>query len=197
MASCTQLLRRINTTYTRVKLSISYLERAYGIDLRHSVLRQVHKAYLDSFGEPGIHDLASLVEDKTPCLPELGSPMNQAPMDVNPAVDAITIAAAIVPFTQTTHMGSSEAWDPDRWSSYSDLDVGHVPYPKVPAVAKPPDIYPSISRPFDGGEIAPTICSRCLMNLEAVNVAQEHEITMFLSPEWEDFRRVGLGILKS
>ncbi|KAL8992073.1 MAG: hypothetical protein Q9188_007663 [Gyalolechia gomerana] len=213
MASCTRLLRRINTTYTGVRLSKSYLERAYGTDLRHSVLQKVHKAYLDSFGEPGVQDLAWMVEDESPCLPELESPclpelespclpelespMNQAPMDIIPAVDARTTAAVTAPFTQTTDMESSEVWDADMWSPNSDLGVDRVTYPKVPALTKPPDVYPSLSRPSDCDEIATTICSRCLINLEAEDLARGHETTMFLSPEWEDFRRIGLGILKS
>ncbi|KAL8936107.1 MAG: hypothetical protein Q9216_005099 [Gyalolechia sp. 2 TL-2023] len=244
MASCTRLLRRINTTYTGVKLSRSYLERAYGIDLRHPGLQKIHKAYLDSFGEPGVQDLAFMVEDETPCLPELESPcppelessylaelespylpelessylpelespclselqspylpelespVNEAPMDIISAVNARPPTTGIVPYAQKMNMKPSEAWEGSVCSFYSDLGVDRVTYPKVPPLTKPPKFRPSTSRPLGCSDITTTICARCLINVEADNVARGNEMTMFLSPEWEDFRRIGLGILK-
>ncbi|KAL8717309.1 MAG: hypothetical protein Q9225_005441 [Loekoesia sp. 1 TL-2023] len=193
ITSCTQLLRRINATYTGVKLSKSYLKRAYGIGIRQEALQEVHKAYTESFGEPGIQDVAVTVDSETPCLPELESPMDQVPMDRILALYARTESA---PYMQTTDTEPGEAWDSDMWSPCNDLSSGSVTYPKVPALTKLPDSS-STSRPSSLREIVTTICSRCLVNLEAQDAASKQEMTMFLSPEWENFRRIGLGILRS
>lgn len=193
ITSCTRLLRRINTTYTGVKLSRSYLKRAYGIGIRQEALQEVHKAYLESFGEPGIQDLAVTVDSETPCLPELESPMDPVPMDRILAIYARTERA---PYIQTTDTEPSEAWDSDMRSPCNGSSFGSVTYPKVPALTKLPDLS-STSRPSSPREIVTTICSRCLVNLETQDAAREQEMTMFLSPEWENFRRIGLGILRS
>ncbi|KAI4183006.1 MAG: hypothetical protein L6R41_005670 [Letrouitia leprolyta] len=191
LASCTRLLRRINTTYTGVKLSKSYLERAHGIELRRSAFQRVHEAYLDSFGEPGIHDLSSSVEDGTPCLPELESPMNPAPMDFS------NTTTKIMPCTHTKTTELSDAWDSEEWPLTSDVAVDRVTYPKVPTLTKPPVLHSPMPSPSGSSEIITTICSRCLRTLETAHVAQTPEMTEFLSPEWENFRRIGLGILTS
>lgn len=190
-ASCVRLLRRINATYTGVKLSKSYLDRAYGIELRHFIFKRIHKAYIDSFGEPGIQDLASTVEDETPCLPELESPMNPARMDFS------HITTKVVPCPEATNVEPSEAWDYDIWPLAGESLVDHVTYPKVPILTKPPVFHSSMPSPSVSSEITTTICSRCLRTLETPPVAQKSEMTEFLSPEWESFRRIGLGILTS
>ncbi|KAL8984090.1 MAG: hypothetical protein Q9205_001866, partial [Flavoplaca limonia] len=79
MDSCVHLLRRINNTYKGVKLSQTYLERAYGTVLHHSTLREVCKAYDRSFGQTGVRGISVEAEIEIPQLPELESPIDGRP----------------------------------------------------------------------------------------------------------------------
>ena len=193
IVSTTQLLHRINTIYRGVRLSKSYLERAFGTELRHSVLREVHEAYLRIFGEPGIQGMAG---NQIPQLAELESPIAQTPISPVLELDTRTIAAQIGPFVQEMDGGSSDVLNTDRWSICSNLGVGTVTYPEVPARTKPPGLPLSMTTPMSSDEITTTICSRCLVNMDMENIFNNQEMTMCLGPEWETFRRVGLGILR-
>ncbi|KAL8646807.1 MAG: hypothetical protein Q9210_005924 [Variospora velana] len=193
VASCVHLLRRINQTYKGVKLSRSYLERAYSMQLQHSALEEVHQAYLRDFREPGVQDMR---DGRIPRLPELESPSAQRPADSLPERDATSPVAELQACTRTPDAASSEAWSPDLWSPCSELDAG-VTYPKVPTLSKQPDISPIVSTPSSPSELTTTICSRCLIDVKATEVAGKQEMTTFLSPEWENFMRVGLGILRT
>ncbi|KAL8644428.1 MAG: hypothetical protein Q9226_007771, partial [Calogaya cf. arnoldii] len=91
MDSAVHLLHRINITYRGVKLSRSYLERAYGTELRHSILREVCKAYYRKFGETGVREVSLQADSEIPLLPELESPTTTRPTYLLPELESPTV----------------------------------------------------------------------------------------------------------
>lgn len=208
-ASCVQLLRRINNTYTGVRVSKSYLERAHDTPLDLSALEKVHEVYLRDFREPGIQGLTTDSEDsisrlpelespteRQPRLPELESPTEWQPADLLSGMqDTRATAAELQAPERMGEMTWSEAWDSLIWSPCSDK-TADVTYPKVPTLTPVPGFPSPISTPPNLSELTTAVCSRCLVSIETQEASCKQEMTMFLSPEWEDFRRIGLGILK-
>ncbi|KAL8965385.1 MAG: hypothetical protein Q9197_006538 [Variospora fuerteventurae] len=193
VTSCVHLLRRINQTYKGVKLSKFYLERAHSMQLQHSALEEVHQAYLRDFREPGVQDMR---DGSIPWLPELESPSLQPPADNISELDTTSPEAELQPCTPTLNAASSIAWRPYSFSLCSELDAG-VTCPKVRTPSKQPDTSRNVSTPSSPSELTTTICSRCLIDVKATEVADKQEMKTFLSPEWENFMRVGLGILRT
>ncbi|KAL8760517.1 MAG: hypothetical protein Q9184_003296, partial [Pyrenodesmia sp. 2 TL-2023] len=208
-ASCVQLLRRINNTYAGIRVSKSYLERAHDTPLNLSALEKVHEAYLRDFREPGVQGLTMDSEDsisrlpelespteRQPRLPELESPTEWQPADLPSRVQYTSATAAELQASeQMREMAWSEAWDSPIQSPRSDT-TANVMYPRVPTLTKVPGFPSPISNSPSSSVLTTTICSRCLVGIETQESACKQEMTMFLSPEWEDFRRIGLGILK-
>lgn len=223
MDSCIHLLRRINNTYRGVKLSRSYLERAYGTEIRHSTLREVCKAYYRNFEETGVREVSLGADSEIPLLPELESPTTSQPTYLLPELESPTVGqhTCLLPelespisqnFTgipsaldaRTRTLGPArtptaenlddELCDIDMGSPCDYLDIG-VTYPKVPSLTKLPGLSPLSSQP-SLDTIITTICSRCLVSMQPEDVRCGQEMQMLLSPELENFRRIGLGILR-
>ncbi|KAL8686292.1 MAG: hypothetical protein Q9224_005491 [Gallowayella concinna] len=219
MDSCIRLLRHINNTYKGVKLSKSYLERAYDIDLPHLTLREVCKAYSRQFGETGVREVSLEADFETPQLPELESPTDaralcylpelESPTDLpelesptspeirnfHSRLDARTNAAAppCVPDVETPY---SEFFDIDMGSPSDYLNIGTT-YPKVvPTLTRTSETPPILSSQPSFDSITTTICSRCLITIQPQNTDCRQEMTMLMGSEWEDFRRIGLGIVQ-
>ncbi|KAL8738808.1 MAG: hypothetical protein Q9190_007945 [Brigantiaea leucoxantha] len=75
-----------------------------------------------------------------------------------------------------------------------------IAYPEVPLLSRFPKAppRPPLITPSNSVDIRRTICSRCLAEIEKPqSVHCNQEMTMLLSPEWESFRKIGLGILKA
>ncbi|KAL8775332.1 MAG: hypothetical protein Q9209_000339 [Squamulea sp. 1 TL-2023] len=206
--SCVQLLRRINNTYRGVKLSKSYLDRAYAIGFRHSTLREVCKAYTRTFEETGVREVSLAADTVIPLLPELESPSDgpssylpaelESPTSrrftgVRSALDARTRPAETV--CVPDHENSDdEDCDIDMGSPCDCLNIG-VTYPKIPPLTKLSGLTP-LSTQSSSDTITTIICSRCLANMQPQEVNCGQEMQMLMGPEWEDFRRIGLGILR-
>ncbi|KAL8777017.1 MAG: hypothetical protein Q9213_008046 [Squamulea squamosa] len=208
MDSCVQLLRRINDTYRGVKLSKPYLERAYDIELRHSTLREVCKAYTCTFGEAGVREVSLAIDGEVPQLPELESPTDERPAYLPAELESPTsqrftgTPSAIDARTRT----AETACEPDQENSdddVCDIDMGSpndylgigVTYPKIPSLTKLSGLTP-LSTQSSLDTITTTICSRCLAYMHSQETNCGQEMQMLMGPEWEDFRRVGLGILR-
>ena len=222
--SCVHLLRRINNTYRGVKLSRSYLERAYGNDLCHSTLREVCKAYYRNFRQTGVKEVSLEADSEIPLLPELESPITGQPTHLLPelesptvgqrnclplesltsqictgipsALDARTRRAGLA-HARRAEILEDELCDIDMGSPCDYLDI-RVTYPKVPRLTEPPGPPPLSSQTSQSSldTIFTTICSRCLVSMQAEEVTCGQEMQMLLSPEWENFRRIGLGIVR-
>ncbi|KAL8686204.1 MAG: hypothetical protein Q9218_007272 [Villophora microphyllina] len=214
MESCIHLLRRINETYRGIKLSVSYLDRAYNMDLPLPILREVCNAYSRELGEPGLQGLGSQVENEIPSLPELESPTDQQPanlfpmldtripaielespsdqqqpVDLFPMLDARTPAAELDTPTAERRSNGPDA-EVDWPLCIDDLEV-NVTYPSIPTSRSP-----CVTPPPSWSSLTTTICSRCLVNIDPEPRSCGQEMAMLMSPEWEDFRRIGLGILR-
>ncbi|KAL8867805.1 MAG: hypothetical protein Q9174_005422 [Haloplaca sp. 1 TL-2023] len=204
--SCVHLLRRINNIYKGVKLSEAYLARAYGIDLRRPTLSKVCKAYHQAFGQPGLRNFGTGI----PSLPELESPINPRPANLFPPVCAATIAelesptnpcsanlfppvdAAMIAELESPikALDSAEMNEVDLWSLYDDYAI-NVTYPEVPSASSL-----SVVTPPRLESLSTTVCARCLVDMGPQNMACGQEMSMLMGSEWENFRRVGLGILR-
>ncbi|KAL8728293.1 MAG: hypothetical protein Q9181_005396 [Wetmoreana brouardii] len=194
MESCVHILRRINATYRGIKLSKSYLERAYGMGLSESTLKEVCQAYLHEFSEPGVQGMNVKAGCEVPQLPELESPTDGRPADNFHAPDTMTAVAELSAFMQHLDNTFDEADAADARSPCNDVDSGFVEYPKVPTPTCPPYTPSPVPPPARLDSLTTTICSRCLANIETQAVSCGQEMTTLMSPEWENFRRIGLGI---
>ncbi|KAL9576545.1 MAG: hypothetical protein Q9212_007010 [Teloschistes hypoglaucus] len=212
MESCVHLLRRINDTYRGIKLSISYLYRAHNMELPLPTLKEVCNAYFRAFKEPGVQGLSAKIGEQIPSLPELESPTDQQPADRFPMLD--TQIPAIELESPTDHLPAvlfpkldaqiplieldtpiedtrpKNIDDSSAWTLSDYLDV-NITYPSVPSSNSP-----YASSPVSPSSLTTTICARCLVDIEAEPRSCGQEMTMLMSADWEDFRRVGLGILK-
>ncbi|KAL8728002.1 MAG: hypothetical protein Q9166_005673 [cf. Caloplaca sp. 2 TL-2023] len=199
MRSCVQLLRRIDNTYRGVKLSKSYLVRAYNIDLPHSILREVCKAYSLEYGENGVRGVSLEADQSIPQLPELESPIDSHPTYPLPEIESptdpqsmghlrkvhfSTPAAEFSTPIPDIESPSIEAGDIDMGSPSDYLKIGAT-YPKVPSPIRAPYSSPSNS---DLSVVTTTICSRCLVTIEEPVVSYGQEMTMLMGSEWENFR---------
>ncbi|KAL8636183.1 MAG: hypothetical protein Q9228_006397 [Teloschistes exilis] len=212
MESCVHLLRRINKTYRGIKLSLSYLYRAHNMELPLPTLKEVYSAYFRAFKEPGVQGLGPQKREEIPSLPELESPTDQQPADPFPMLD--TRIPAIELESPTEHLPADLFPKPDAQIPLIELDTPiadtrpenlddsgawplrdylnvEVAYPSVPSSNSP-----YASSPVSPSSLTTTICSRCLVDIEAAPRSCGQEMTMLMSADWEDFRRVGLGILK-
>ena len=206
LKSCVHLLHRINKTYKGVKLSEAYLARAYGIDLPRPTLSKVCKAYQRIFGQPGVRGLGTeilkLPELESPTNPrpansfppvcaatitELESPTNPRSANLLPPVNAGMIAELESPIEALDSAGMNKV---DSWSLYDD-SATNVTYPKVPSLSSPLIVGPPRLE-----SLSTTVCSRCLVHLGSQDTAHGQEMSMLMGSEWENFRRVGLGILR-
>ncbi|KAI4110481.1 MAG: hypothetical protein LQ339_001347 [Xanthoria mediterranea] len=214
--SCVHLLRRIDNTYRGVKLSRSYLERAYGTELCHFILREVCKAYYRIFKETGVQEVSLEADSEIPLLPELESPITGQPTHLLPELESPTVGQrnCLLPesFTgipsaldartrraglahaQTAEILEDELCDIDMGSPCEYLDI-RVTYPKVPRLTQLPGP-PPLSSQTSLDTIITTLCSRCLVSMQAEEITYGQEMQMLLSPEWENFRRIGLGVLR-
>lgn len=212
MESCVHLLWRINKTYRGIKLSLSYLYRAHNMELPLATLKEICSAYFRAFKVPGIQGLGPQTREEIPSLPELESPTDQQPADLFPMLDAGIPAIELE--SPTDHLPTDlfpkldaqiplieldtpiadtrpdTLDDTGAWPLRDYLDV-NVTYPSVPSANSP-----YASSPASLSSLTTTICSRCLVDIEAAPPSCGQEMTILMSADWEDFRRVGLGILK-
>ncbi|KAI4144775.1 MAG: hypothetical protein L6R39_004033 [Caloplaca ligustica] len=165
--------------------------------LEQSTLEEVHRAYLHNFHEPGIQDMNAEPDFSTPRLPELESPTDRSTRTPSEQTETERTMAELASFLRGMDTGSNDAWCRDPWSPYTESSVSSVTYPTVPAASKQSKFSSPLSMPPDSGEIATTICSRCLVNIGEQENTKAQEMTMFMSPEWENFRRIGLGIVRN
>lgn len=195
IVSCVHLLRRLNSIYSGVRISRSYLTRAYGTPLDLFALEKVHEVYLREFRELGVQGMTVEPNDSIPRLPELESPTERQPTDPLPELrDTGTRMGELQAPCQTTETAWSEALVSPMWSARSGM-TPDVTYPKVPTPTRLPAFPSPVPTPPGVSELTTTICSRCLVGIETQEVPCKQEMTTLMSPEWEDFRRIGLGIL--
>lgn len=206
LASCIELLRRINNLYTGRKPLRGYFLRVYNdIDINEARLDEVFKEYNSNYGK--LDTLGSTEQTDTDpdaithaALPTSKSPTVSLRHDMDPDTSGVPIALELPKFIADIDSRTSSPWGSD--ASNSDDRFPLVTYPHIKDVSPVPESsnapfisYPSRRR----SALCPTcrnaLCTRCRGNdASGASSNSAQDTTTILGSEWESFRTIGLGL---
>ncbi|KAL9612780.1 MAG: hypothetical protein Q9167_002665 [Letrouitia subvulpina] len=147
-----------------------------------------------------VYELESPIVGQSPDqFYELESPKSQEHQSHVHELEPQSISIQLPEFLQ--QIESSSFTNQAYHEPLPENDNTTVSYPKVPRLhglsKTPPPLPPRLVIPSSPTDIVRTICSRCLAEVEnPKSLHSSQDMTMVLSPEWESFREIGLGLLK-
>lgn len=204
LASCIELLRRINTIYTGRKPLKGYFIRVYpDIKVNEATLDEVYTTYKIKHGGSGTPDASKeqelggdIIEENV--FPDTNSPTVAIRNDPDPGSIGGPIKLELPKFIVDIDMQTSSPWGSNASSLDDDFPI--VTYPRIKDVSEVP-VCPMTTVPTT---VSTTpypqrkrngLCSRCrriLTSNHSSVVAKE--TTTILGSEWESFRTIGLGL---
>ena len=199
LASCVELLHRINNLYTGRKPLRGYFLRVYNdIEINAASLDEVCKAYDLKYGK--LDTLESTEQTDTDpdaithaALLETKSPTISVRHHTDPGTSGIPIGFELPKFVADIDSRTSRAWGSD--ASNADDRFPIVTYPQIKGVSPVPESLlatPSISYPVHRKN---ALCTRCWATAaRGASVDLEEDTTTILGSEWESFRTIGLGL---
>ena len=205
--ACMELLRRINLIYTGRKPLKGYFLRVYDqIPIDPEILKEVFSTYMMKYGDTSMLGMipekpTSTGEDpKSSAKPDTESPtfdfLNDSfPEAFDPGTlnDLPKFVADMPRFVAEIDSSTISSRDSDGISLEDNQSV--VTYPKISSPSPVPD-----SSPKNSGAPFPlrrsnALCYRCRTNLASpTSPDTSRKITTIISPEWERFREIGLGL---
>lgn len=209
--SCIELLRRINLIYTGRKPLKGYFLRVYDdIPVEPEILKEVFSTYTMKYGD--ISMLGVIPEQpnptgearKDPAKPDTESPTFDVLNDSFPeAFDSGTFndlpkfVAELPRFVAEIDSSTISSTDSDGFSF--EENQAAVTYPKISSPSSVPDSSWGIPPPPPPPRISlrrsNALCYRCRTNLASPSSPDPtRQITTIISPEWERFREIGLGV---
>lgn len=207
LGACIELLRRINLIYTGRKPLKGYFLRVYdNISVDEKTLKEVFTTYMMKYGD--ISMLGVIPEKpkppgeeiKNPAKPDTESPTFDVLNDSFPEAfdpgslnDLPNLVADMPRFVAEIDSSTISSRDSDGVSVEDSQSV--VTYPKI----SPPSPVPDSSSKMSSGPFSlrrsNALCYRCRTNLASPSSPDPtRKITTILSPEWERFREIGLGL---
>ncbi|MCJ1465638.1 hypothetical protein MMC07_004257 [Pseudocyphellaria aurata] len=199
LASCIELLHRINNLYTGRKPLRGYFLRVYNdIEISEDCLNEVCQEYDSKYGE--VDPVESTPEGGADpdiitqtALPDIQSPTISVRHDNGSETEGIPIAFELPKFVAEIDSPSSGRWGSD--SSTFDDRFPTVTYPHIKGVSPVPESSsksPSISHPLRERH---ALCTRCWGEV-ATGASSDfaRDTTTILGSEWESFRTIGLGL---
>lgn len=207
LSSCIELLRRINIIYTGRKPLKGYFLRVYdGIQINQETLKEVFSTYTMKYGD--ISMLGIIPENtsqggedpKYLAQPEIESPTFDILNDAFPeafntvAYNELPKFVANLPrFVAEIDSSTTSSRSSDGFSVEENQAV--VTYPKISSPSSVPDSSVGFSpNPFPLRR-SNALCYRCRTNLPSpTSPDPTRNITTIISPEWERFREIGLGL---
>lgn len=197
LASCVELLHRINNLYTGRKPLRGYFLRVYNdIEINEATLDEVCKAYDLKYGKPDT--LESTVQTDTDAitqtaLPEIKSPTVGVRHDDHPDTRGIPITFELPKFIADIDSRTSSAWGSNAPNGDDRFPIVTYPHIKgVSPVPESPETTPSISYPLRRRN---ALCTRCWGDVAGgASSDAERDTTTILGSEWESFRTIGLGL---
>lgn len=206
LSACIELLRRINLIYTGRKPLKGYFLRVYDkIPIDAGTLKEVFTTYVMKYGDISMLGMIpekpkSTGEDmKYPAKPDTESPTFDLLNDSFPeafdpgAGDDLPRFVADMPrFVAEIDTRTISSRESDDVSLEDNQSV--VTYPKISPPSPVPDSSPrNFSTPFTLRR-SNALCYRCRTNLASPTSDPTRKITTIISPEWERFREIGLGL---
>lgn len=205
--ACIELLRRISLIYTGRKPLKGYFLRVYeNVPIDAETLKEVFTTYMMKYGDISMLGMIperpkpTSEEMKDPAKPDTESPTFDLLHDSFPeafdpgAVNDLPKLVADMPrFVAEIDSSTISSRDSDGVSLEDNQSV--VTYPKISTPSPVPDSSPtSPSNPFPLRR-SNALCYRCRTNLASPSSPDPtRKITTIISPEWERFREIGLGL---
>ena len=205
--ACIELLRRINLIYTGRKPLKGYFLRVYdNIPLDEKTLKEVFTTYMMKYGD--ISMLGMIPEKPKPTDEEMRNPAKpdtESPtfdvlndsfpeaFDPGSANDLPKLVAGMPRFVAEIDASTISSRDSDIISLEDNQSV--VAYPKISPPSPVPDSSSKISSTPFPLRRSNALCYRCRTNLASPSSPDStRKITTIISPEWERFREIGLGL---
>ena len=205
--ACIELLRRINLIYTGRKPLKGYFLRVYDdIPVDEKTLKEVFTTYMMKYGDismlgvipekpkPAAEDLRNSAKPDTesPTFDILNDSFPEAfnPGSVN---DLPRLVADMPRFVAEIDSSTINSRDSDVISVEDNQSV--VTYPQISTPSPVPESSSQMSGPPFPLRRSNALCYRCRTNLASPSSPDPtRKITTIISPEWERFREIGLGL---
>lgn len=208
LVSCVEVLRRINLIYTDRKPLKGYFLRVYeNLSIDPETLKEVFNTYTMKYGDISMlgaipEALPRPSEDRTnPAKLDTESPTFDVLNDSFPEAfdtgtfnDLPKFVAELPRFVAEIDASTISSKDSDGFSF--DEEQRAVTYPKISSPSSVPIVSPIISTaPLFPLRRSNALCYRCRTNLASPSWPDpSRNITTIISPEWERFREIGLGL---
>lgn len=203
LASCIELLHRINTLYTGRKPLRGYFLRVYDdIEINEACLDEVCREYDLKYGTLEPHESTRRTDTHRDTdsdaithttLPDTKSTVFSARHGIEPGASEIPVALELPKFVAEIDSRTSSPWG--SGASNFDDRFPMVTYPHIKGLSPVPESpldTPSISYPLRKRNAR---CSRCWGNVERDDSSDHaRDTTTILGSEWESFRTIGLGL---
>lgn len=197
LASCIELLHRINTIYTGRKPLRGYFIRVYpDIKVNEATLDEVCTTYNLRHSGSGTPGVPKEGEDGGPVIEENVLPDTESPTvvrnDIDPGMVGVPIEFELPKFIVDIDSHTSSPWGSDNLSPEDRFPI--VTYPRIRSVSDVPVCPLTASTPYPRHR-RDALCSRCRRNMTS-NYSSDFakDTTTILGSEWECFRAVGLGL---
>ena len=195
--SCVEILRRINKIYTGHKPLQGYFLRVYDeIEIGKEILNEVCSSYREKYGASVTLEVMQDDSDGHGDAPREARSYTPRPsFEILPEIVESPLPVELPQFIAEIDSSVTSPWGPDRSSPPPAPDAAAVSYPetkptRTPALAELP-----------AGEVPTStalcrsnaLCHRC-REIMTSSTGLTQDITTILSPEWEQFREVGMGL---
>jgi hypothetical protein len=207
LSSCIELLRRINIIYTGRKPLKGYFLRVYdSIPINPETLKEIFSTYTMKYGD--ISMLGMIPENTNPggenvkkqAKPDIESPTFDILNDSFPeAFNSIAynelpkFVADLPRFVAEIDSSTISSRNSDGFSMAENQAT--VTYPKISSPSSVPDSSVGVSPNPYPLRRSNALCYRCRTNLASPSSPDPtRNITTIISPEWERFREIGLGL---
>lgn len=199
LASCIELLHRINTLYTGRKPLRGYFLRVYNdIEINEASLDEVCKEYDLKYGNLETLDSTEQTDRGPDAITHTAAPDTKCPTvsvrhDMDPATSRIPITFELPKFVADIDSRTNSPWGSNP-SNFDDR-FPIVTYPHIKGVSpvpESPSSAPSMSYP---SRRKGALCTRCSGNVASgASSNSTKDTTTILGSEWESFRMIGLGL---
>jgi hypothetical protein len=206
--ACMELLRRINIIYTGRKPLKGYFLRVYDhIPIEPEILKEVFATYTMKYGDISMlgiipEDANTTGEDmKPPAQPDTESPTFDVLNDSFPEAfdsgsfnDLPKFVAEMPRFVAEIDSSTINSVDSDLFSLEGNQAA--VTYPKISSPSPVPDSgHVGLSAKSGSLRRSNALCYRCRTHVASPSSPDlGQQITTIISPEWEQFREIGLGL---
>lgn len=204
--ACIELLRRINLIYTGRKPLKGYFLRVYDdIPVDERTLKEVFTTYIMKYGDISMLGVVPerpkpAGEDmRNPAKPDTESPtfdvLNHSfpeAFDPGSVNDLPKLVADMPRFVAEIDSSTINSRDSDVVSVADNQSV--VTYPKISTPSPVPESSSKMSATPFPLRRSNALCYRCRTNLASPSSDPTRKITTIISPEWERFREIGLGL---